>query len=200
MFEMRRVLLVLALLMTVISIACFGCKGGETAVENGAKPQGDSQDTATSPVELHTYESAELGFVIDYPEGWTPEAEANETGALVSFTLPLLDSSGGYEGVAVVSVVLPVLAAGPVSLEEYLEITIGYFEDEGVGYEISDTTLAGYPAKRIDFTYEEEGTRAYQVITLKDEQIYFLLCQAPVQYYEVFPYTFETMVASFEFI
>jgi len=197
---MRRALLVLALLMAVIPIACFGCKGDGTAVENGAKSQGDSQETTTSPVDMHTYESAELGFVMDYPEGWTPEAEANETGALVSFTLPLLDSSGGYEGVAVVSVVVPVLAAAPGSLEEYLETTIGYFEDERVGYEISDATLAGYPAKRIDFTYEEEGTRAYQVITLKDGQIYFLLCQAPIQYYEAFSYTFETMVASFEFI
>jgi hypothetical protein len=149
---------------------------------------------------MHTYESAELGFVIEHPDGWTPEAEANETGALVSFTLPLLDSSGGYEGVAVVSVVVPVLAAAPGSLEEYLETTIGYFEDAGVGYEIADATLDGYPAKRIDFTYEEEGTRAYQVITLKDGQIYFLLCQAPIQYYEVFVYTFEIMVASFEFI
>lgn len=197
---MRKALVVLALFMAVISIASFGCGGEGTGVENGAKSEGDSQETTAAPEDMSTYESAELGFVIDYPDGWTPEAQANETGVLVSFTLPLFDSSGSYEGVVVVSVVVPVLATAPGSLEEYLETTIGYYEEAGVGYEISDTTLAGNPAKRIEFTYEEEGSKAMQILTLKDGQIYFLLCQAPIQYYEAFSGIFEKMIESFEFI
>ena len=198
---MRRLLVILLILLLLAAlVVMIGCGKEETWTPTSADIEEDSSQETAPTGEMSTYESTEYGFTISYPEEWFVDEQENENGALIGFSEPVVGPSGEYAGSAAVSVVIPVPPFTPESLEQYVDYQVGLIEEAAPDYEMSDTTLDGYEAKQLTYTIPEQDSEVLQIVTLKDGEVYFLLCQAPIQYFDDYLETFEMMIDSFAFL
>ena len=192
--------MVLIVMMVVISIACFGCGGDGTGGEDGEATDNGSTQTTTPPEDMTEYRSEEMGFSVYYPDGWQGEDSSDRVGKSVTFMQEGREATGIPGDVPVIHVVLPAFDYAPTSLDEYMESQIEQFEEAGLEYEITDTTMGGQPAVAL-VTGSEDGTvKLMQVSTYKDGQVYYMIFNASSQEYDELVDTFEAMVASFKFI
>jgi len=101
---------------------------------------------------FQTYVNQRHGFQIDYPVNWIFEENIN--GALVIFYSPLENQLDFFKDN--INVVIQDISASPMGLAEYSETAVNQmklvFGEQMKIHEYKDTSLGGFPAKRLVFT------------------------------------------------
>jgi len=197
---MKKILLVLVVMMAVVCFACLGCSGGGTDGEDGAKTEDGAANMTAPPENMTEYESAEMGFSVYYPDGWQGEDSSDRVGKSATFRQEGREPSNIPGEVPVIHVVLPAFDYAPTSLDEYMESQVNTFEDAGLDYELTDTTMGGQKAVKLVTASADGSVKIMQVSTYKDGQVYYMILNSPGSEYDSLVDTFETMVASFKFI
>jgi hypothetical protein len=139
-----------------------GPSGGMSMIGN--QTIGSANTTGLAP-----YNNPNLGFSLDYPSNWEKEE-----------SLSLTSPQGGMSNRApeVISVVTEVLPSSNFSLDSYTEAAMGQVESF-TNFQLlnsSSTTLGGFPAHIIVYTFTDEQTplQNLQAWTVKDGMAYVI--------------------------
>ena len=154
----------------------------------------------THELKYFTYENDRYGLNIDYPETWKEKAGS---GGVHSKEIVLFESPQGSAETpdrGTVSIMVEDLASSSPSLKEYTDNYLQLIEKSFDLEETKKTTLAKPPAWQIVFTGNNGKFqfKRLQIWTLKDNQAYVLTYTAPVDDYEEFEPTVQSMIESLE--
>ena len=154
---------------------------------------------------LKTYENLTLGIKIQYPSHWEKSDESRST---VTFSSPLKGYSDFYrENVNVV-----VLYSRNMSLDATVNTLINYdkrsynnftlLNDSNVKNSIINTTLDGYPARKIVYTYNNLLHRlelkGMDVIAIKGNKAYVFSYSAEPSSYDYYLSMIQKMIGSLQ--
>ena len=139
------------------------------------------------------YDNPNLGFTLEYPADWTKEES-------LSFTSPMLSSSD--EAPESISVTTEVLFSN-ITLEEYSDSAISILEDQFANFtliESSNSTLSGYPAHQIVYTYTFNGVdlKNFQIWTMADNIAYAITYGGITREFDDSLPVIKNMIDSFE--
>ena len=143
--------------------------------------------------ELLVYDNPNLGFTLEYPSDWIKEES-------LSFISPRLSiSDEAPESIAVTTE--PNLSN--LTLEEYSDSSIDILESQFSNYtliESSNSTLSGYPAHHIVYTYSLENVdlKNLQIWTIADDMVYVLTYGGTTKEFDNSLPVIQNMIDSFE--
>jgi hypothetical protein len=121
-----------------------------------------------------TYENPNLGFSLEYPADWAKEETLSFISPPTSPNETLSASNVAPESIVVTTEVL----FSNITLDEYSESAIGLLENQFSNFTLIDsfeTTLSGYPAHQIEYTYTLEGSnlKNMQIWTIADNNVVY---------------------------
>jgi hypothetical protein len=194
------IMLTVALLAATMCIAGCNFKVGNTTTSSPSPTPTVISPTPTfvpqnNPGYLN-YTNSSLGFKLQYPSSWKVTAGENTT---VIFSLP--DTA--------VRVVFASedLSGSKLSLDEYVQVSLSSFK-QGANFtnfvvvNTTDTTLAGHPAKELNFTGTSSGInmQGKLVISVVDNTGYIVAYAATKGVYPDQVATADNMIKSFNII
>lgn len=156
-----------------------------------AQTDGESGENDTS--ELLAYDNPNLGFTLEYPSDWIKEES-------LSFISPRLSvSDEAPESISVTTE--PNLSN--LTLEEYSDSSITMLESQFPNFtliESSNSTLSGYPASQIVYTYtiEDVDLKNFQIWTVADDMVYVLTYGGTTKEFDNSLPVIQDMIDSFE--
>ena len=123
-----------------------------------------------------TYENPNLGFSLEYPADWAKEETLSFISPPPSPNETLSASNVAPESIAVTTEVL----FSNITLDEYSESAIDLLENQFPNFTLIDsfeTTLSGYPAHQIEYTYILEGSnlKNMQIWTIAGNNVVYAL-------------------------
>ncbi len=151
---------------------------------------------------LLMYDNPNLGFTLEYPSDWSkeeslsfvspPPSESESNGTTSSTNLT-------PESIAVTTEVL----LSNITLEEYSESAIGLLESQFPNFTLLnsfETTLSGYPAHQIEYTFALEGLdlKNVQIWTIADNIVYAVTYGGTTEEFDSSLPAFEKLIASFQ--
>ncbi|MDQ2685726.1 MAG: DUF1795 domain-containing protein [Thermoproteota archaeon] len=193
---------------TTIFVYCFlfifvglvGLNGGISGITSLTLAQ--SNDTLESTESL-MYNNPNLGFTLEYPSDWAKE----ESLTFISPPPSSNDATNGTtsstnltpESIAVTTEVL----LTNITLEEYSESAIGLLESQFPNFTLLnsfETTLSGYPAHQIEYTYALDGLelKNAQIWAIADNVVYAVTYGGTTEEFESSLPVFETLMESFQ--
>ncbi len=149
---------------------------------------------------LLTYENPNLGFLLEYPAEWAKEETLSFMSPPPSPNETLSASNVAPESIAVTTEVL----FSNITLDEYSESAIGLLESQFPNFTLIDsfeTTLSGYPAHQIEYTYTLEGLnlKNMQIWTIADNNMaYALTYGGIIEEFDSSLPVIENMIESFQ--
>jgi len=158
----------------------------QTDGENGESGENDTS-------ELLAYDNPNLGFTLEYPSDWLKEES-------LSFISPRLSvSDEAPESISVTTE--PKLSN--LTLEEYSDSSITMLESQFPNFtliESSNSTLSGYPASQIVYTYtfEDVDLKNLQIWTIADDMVYVLTYGGTTKEFDNSLPVIQDMIDSFE--
>lgn len=180
---------------------------GMTGLNNGmtefiSLSLAQSNDTSEAP-DFLVYDNPNLGYTLEYPADWSKE----ESLTFIS-PPPSADASDGTtaastnltpESIAVTTEVL----LTDITLEAYSESAIGLLESQFPDFTLLnsfETTLSGYPAHQIEYTYTIDGLelKNMQVWTIADNIVYALTYGGTTEEFDSSLPVFESLIESFQ--
>lgn len=185
-----------------IIIGLAGLNGGISGFISLSLAQ--SNDTLES-TELLMYNNPNLGFTLQYPSDWSKEesltfispppssaAASNETTSSTNLT---------PESIAVTTEVL----FSNITLEEYSQSAIGLLESQFPNFTLLnsfETTLSGYPAHQIEYTYSLNGLelKNMQIWTIADNIAYAVTYGGTIEEFDSSLPVVENLIESFQLI
>ena len=156
-----------------------------------AQTDGESGENDTS--ELLAYDNPNLGFTLEYPAEWIKEES-------LSFISPRLSvSDEAPESISVTTE--PNLSN--LTLEEYSDSSITMLDSQFPNFtliESSNSTLSGYPASQIVYTYtiEDVDLKNFQIWTVADDMVYVLTYGGTTKEFDNSLPVIQDMIESFE--
>ena len=193
---------------TTIFVYCFlfifvglvGLNGGIAGITSLSLAQ--SNDTFESTESL-MYNNPNLGFTLEYPSDWAKE----ESLTLISPPPSPNDATNGTtsstnltpESIAVTTEVL----LTNITLEEYSESAIGLLGSQFPNFTLLDsfeTTLSGYPAHQIEYTYALDGLelKNAQIWAIADNIVYAITYGGTIEEFDSSLPIFESLMESFQ--
>ena len=191
-----KIFILCILFFFVVGVA--GLEGDQTISLTFAQTN-ETTDSST----LLPYDNPNLGFSLEYPADWSkeetltfisppPSSSSNETSSI---------PNEAPESIAVTTEVLPY----NITLDEYSESAIGLLESQFSNFTLIDsfeTTLSGYPAHQITYTYTLEGVdlKNMQIWTIADDNsmAYALTYGGLVEEFDSSLPVIENMINSFQ--
>jgi serine/threonine-protein kinase len=156
-----------------------------------AQVEGENDENGMS--ELLVFDNSNLGFTLEYPSDWIKEES-------LSFISPRLSiSDEAPESIAVTTE--PNISN--LTLQEYSDSSLSILESQFPNFtliESSNSTLSGYPAYQILYTYtfEDVDLKNLQIWTIADDMVYVLTYGGTTKEFDnSFP-VIQNMVDSFE--
>jgi hypothetical protein len=144
------------------------------------------------------YTNRSAGVAIQYPPSWQP-TQGGETNATAFFNVTGVEMS--------FSIATESLSGQTVTLDDYSHDLIGAFQQNGsvvnFAYNLSNVTLAGYPAQKIAFTFvSADGTTTQGIVelTLANGTGYALTYVASQDVYSTYLQAAQNMMQSFNII
>ena len=195
---------------TTIFVYCFlfifvglvGLNGGIPGITSLSLAQ--SNDTF-EPTESLMYNNPNLGFTLEYPSDWAKE----ESLTFISPPPSPNDATNGTtsstnltpESIAVTTEVL----LTNITLEEYSESAIGLLESQFPNFTLLnsfETTLSGYPAHQIEYTYALDGLelKNAQIWAIADNIVYAITYGGTTEEFDSSLPVFESLMESFQLI
>jgi len=185
---------IFCILFFVVGIA--GLEGDQTISLTLAQTNETTEST-----NLLSYDNPNLGFSLEYPADWSkeetllfasPPPSSNETSSI---------PNEAPESIALTTEVLPY----NITLDEYSESAIGLLESQFSNFTLIDsfeTTLSGYPAHQITYTYTFEGAdlKNMQIWTIANDNnmAYALTYGGLVEEFDSSLPVIENMINSFQ--
>lgn len=193
---------------TTIFVYCFlfifvglvGLHGGIPWITSLSLAQ--SNDTFESTESL-MYNNPNLGFTLEYPSDWakeesltfispppSPNDATNRTTSSTNLT---------PESIAVTTEVL----LTNITLEEYSESAIGLLESQFPNFILLnsfETTLSGYPAHQIEYTYALDGLelKNAQIWAIADNMVYAITYGGTTEEFDSSLPVFKSLMESFQ--
>ncbi|MFH1663466.1 MAG: PsbP-related protein [archaeon] len=207
---MKKVFLVTLIGFSLLLIGCTQTPLiKEYVCPDGSVVNNVEQCKVTEPeINFLTYENADYGIKIKYPEEWGMPP-VNFEGHIVTFVTPnIIDEPDVRNPDAVVfQIVTEDLTDRPMTLEEYAENTksqVNEFQrlQDLKIIDSSQTTLAGNTAHRLIYTYnvENDNAKTALIFTIKNNKVYAINVTGAEEGYSNHSKTTNKMVESFEFI
>lgn len=175
------------LLIGLLLVTAFACGGGS---EQGSNP------TLTPSPSWATYSNSSLGFSIQYPQDWGKVESQNGSLSIVVFGTGARSDSIYGEGFAIskkpgLSAILSVWVNGTIiSLREYAGFNL---------VESSAATLAGMPAHKFVYTWEDDpySVKCMEIISVKNNYVYYIEFRTDITTYDSDVTTAQHMLDSF---
>lgn len=165
-----------------------------------------SNDTAEQ-TESFIYDNPNLGFTLEYPSDWSKEESLTFVSPPPTSSLPSEDTSNGTisatnltpESIAVTTEVL----ISNITLEEYSESAIGLLESQFPNFTLLnsfETTLSGYPAHQIEYTFSPEGLelKNLQIWAIVDNIVYAVTYGGTTEEFDSSLPVFDNLIQSFQ--
>ena len=187
-----------------IFVGISGSIGGLSELISTSYAQ--SNDTVEQTESL-IYDNPNLGFTLEYPSDWSKEESLTFVSPPPSSSLPSEDGSNGTmsttnltpESIAVTTEVL----VSNITLEEYSESAIGLLESQFPNFTILksfETTLSGYPAHQIEYTFSLEGVelKNMQIWAIVDNIVYAVTYGGTTEEFDSSLPVFDNLIQSFQ--
>lgn len=193
----------LVVILACSALAVAGCGEDEAKrIDDIVEKQMNKQPEAMSTSLTDTFESKEYGVKIKYPGNWTATTSGLPAGHVVEIVSPVEGATDTYkENVSIIQGTLPSPTA---TLDDWLKNTIEKLKVLDPDYTLTDTTIAGQPAKQLVVSLPNTSggtkTRGMQVYTVKGDKVYYISYVAAATDYSRYSPTVEAMIKSFEFI
>jgi hypothetical protein len=155
----------------IASDGVFGPATGQplTGPSGGMNMSGNQTMGSPAASRLTPYNNPNLGFSLEFPSDWQKEES-------LSFTSP--QGGVGDRAPEVINVVTEVLPSSDFSLDSYTDAAMGQVEsfENFQLLNSSSTTLGGFPAHMIVYTFTDEQTplQNLQAWTVKDGMAYVI--------------------------
>jgi eukaryotic-like serine/threonine-protein kinase len=160
----------------------------------------------TKSSNLLTYENPTYAFGIQYPSNWekvefNQGIEEGHRNIIVNFVSPLEGSSDTFREYLIIEV--GNLWSQKLSLDQYTNtqirsrLSLPSFEL----IESTSATLSDNPARRVVYTYSDAEigiTRTMEILTIKDDKLYFISYTADATKYSNYLPTIQKMIDSFK--
>lgn len=202
-----------------LSLYCFlfvfagviGAYGGLSELPLIAHAQNNDTIEQT---ETLIYDNPNLGFTLEYPSDWSKQESLSfispppSTFPSQSSSSPLAENASNDtisatnltpESIAVTTEVL----VSNITLEEYSESAIGLLESQFPNFTLLnsfETTLSGYPAHQIEYTFALEGLelKNLQIWTIVDNIVYAVTYGGTIEEFDSSIPVFDNLIESFQ--
>ncbi len=151
-----------------------------------------SNETAIPTNETFPYDNPNLGFTLEYPSDWTKDES-------ITFVSPMSETDEAPESISITTEIIPT----NLTLGEYSNSALRLLEEQFPDFtllELVNSTLSGFPAQQIVYTYTQDGTelKLMQIWAVADGTVYALTYGGiPAEFNDALP-DFQSMVDSFE--
>lgn len=151
-----------------------------------------TNETAIPTKETLLYDNPNLGFTLEYPSNWTKDES-------ITFVSPMSKTDEAPESISITTEVIP----ANTTLGEYSNSAVRLLEEQFPDFtllEFVNSTLSGFPAQQIVYTYTEGETelKLMQIWAVADGTAYALTYAGiPTEFNDALP-VFQNMVDSFE--
>jgi hypothetical protein len=186
-------LIIVALLLTA-TVCVAGCTSNNTSPTPSASATRSQTFVPKNISGYRNYTNSSAGISIQYPPSW----QLTEPGGGSYAPIVYLNKSGVDMRFAIVS---ESFSGQSVTLDDYSQSLILALQQNATNftYTLSNTTLAGYPAQKIVFTFVSEGTTTQGIseLTIVNNTGYAVTYEAAQDVYSTYAGIAQNMMQSF---
>ncbi len=163
-----------------------------SAVSPLSPPLAQANQTAIPTEETSLYYNPNLGFTLEYPSNWAKDES-------ITFISPMSAADEAPESISITKEIIPT----NLTLGEYSNSAVRLLEEQFRDFtllELVNSTLSGFPAQQIVYTYTQDGTelKIMQKWAVADGTVYALTYGGiPTAFNDALT-VFHNMVDSFE--